>query len=121
MLKKRDSIIASIICQQTRYLKKSLKFGIELPKTVEQVYACEILPDGKKVITGHQFWQCHMIFNIKMEDFRCKVRLVAGEHMMDGQATVLHSSIVPREIARIALMIAALNDLEVKSGNILNV
>ena len=36
MLKKKDRIVASIREWQTRYLKRSHKFGIELPKTVEQ-------------------------------------------------------------------------------------
>ena len=79
VLKKRDRIIASIRKQQTRYLKKSHKFGIELPKTVEEVLALdakngntlcvdviskemenarvtfEVLPDRKPVPVGHQF------------------------------------------------------------------
>ena len=94
VLKKRDSIITSIRKRQTRYLKRSHKFGIELPKTVEQALALdakngntlwadaiskemenvrvafEVLPDGKPVPIGHQFVQCHMVFDIKMEDFR---------------------------------------------------
>ena len=37
MLKKRDKIIVRVRKEQTRYLKKSNKFGIELPQTVEQV------------------------------------------------------------------------------------
>ena len=41
VLKKRDRIIASVRKQQTRYLKKSHKFGIELPKTVEQALALD--------------------------------------------------------------------------------
>ena len=41
MLKKRDRLIASIRKQQTRYLKRSHKFGIELPNTVEEAYAPE--------------------------------------------------------------------------------
>ena len=36
VLKERDRIIASIREQQTRYLKRSHQFGIELPKTVEE-------------------------------------------------------------------------------------
>ena len=36
VLKKRNRIVAIISKQQTRYLKRSHKFGIELPKTVEQ-------------------------------------------------------------------------------------
>ena len=35
-LKKRDRIIASVRMWQSRYLKKSHKFGIELLKTVKQ-------------------------------------------------------------------------------------
>ena len=41
-------------------------------------------------------------------------------HMNKVPATIMYASIVPRETVRIALMIAALNDHEVKSGNILN-
>ena len=79
MLKKTDRIIATIRKQQTRYLKKSHKFGIELTKTVEQALTLEVkncntlwanaiskemenvrvafdvLPDGKLVPVGHQF------------------------------------------------------------------
>ena len=36
VLKKRDTSIASVRKWQTRYLKRSHKFGIELPKTVEK-------------------------------------------------------------------------------------
>ena len=35
-LKKRDSIIYLVKKQQTRYLKKTHKFGIEMPKTVKE-------------------------------------------------------------------------------------
>ena len=100
MLKKRDRKIASVRKQQTKYLKRSHKFGIELPKTVEKAYtlnakngntlwadamsnemenvrvASEVLPDVKSVPTGYQFVQCHMVLDIKMEDFRQKARLV---------------------------------------------
>ena len=41
MLKKRDGIITSIRKHQTRYLKKSHKFDIELPKNVEQALALD--------------------------------------------------------------------------------
>ena len=61
-----------------------------------------------------------MVFDIKMEDFRQKARLVAGCHMTTALATITYVSILSRETVRIALMLATLNDLEVKSGNILN-
>ena len=40
--------------------------------------------------------------------------------MTKAQAIIKYASIVSRETVRIALMIAALDDLEVKLGNILN-
>ena len=41
VVKKREKIIVGIKKQQTRYLKKSHKFSIELPKTVKQTYALD--------------------------------------------------------------------------------
>ena len=144
VLNKRDRIIASIRKWQTRYLKKNHMFDIELPK-VEEAYALDakndnilwanaifkkvevvrvafkVLSDGTSVPIGHQFVQCHMEFNIKMDDFRQKARLVTGGHITKAQATTMYASIVLRETVRIDLMIAALNDLEIKLGYILNV
>ena len=40
--------------------------------------------------------------------------------MIKVPATITYASVVSRETERIALMIATHNDLEVKSGNILN-
>ena len=40
--------------------------------------AFEILPDGKSVPICHQFVQCHVVFDIKMEDFICKARFKAN-------------------------------------------
>jgi hypothetical protein len=61
-----------------------------------------------------------MIFDVKMEDFRRKARLVAGGHVTKAPALITYASVVTHETVRIALMIAALNDLEVKSGDVLN-
>ena len=41
MLKKIDRIIASVREHQSKYLKKSHKFGIELPTTVEKALALD--------------------------------------------------------------------------------
>ena len=82
--------------------------------------AFEVLPDGKSVPIGHQFVQCHMVFDVKMENFRCKARLVAGGHMTKAPATITYASIVSRVTVRTALMIAALNNFEIKLGVILN-
>ncbi len=61
-----------------------------------------------------------MIFDIKMEDFRRKARLVAGRHMTKAPATITYASIVSHETVPIALLMAALNDLNVKVGDVLN-
>ena len=61
-----------------------------------------------------------MVFDVKWEDFRQNTRLVAEGHMNKALATITHFSVVLRETVRIALLIATLNDLEVKSGDILN-
>eukprot|EP00804_Cyclotella_cryptica_P002923 CCRYP_013282-RB/>CCRYP_013282-RB protein AED:0.39 eAED:0.39 QI:0/-1/0/1/-1/1/1/0/114 len=61
-----------------------------------------------------------MIFDIKMEDFRRKARLVAGGHVTDVPPTITYSSVVGWETVRIALTLAALNDLEVKVADIMN-
>ena len=50
--------------------------------------ALEVLPDGKLVPIGHQFVQCHKAFNINVEDFRQKARLVVGGHMTKALATI---------------------------------
>ena len=85
--------------RETRYLKRTLKYGIEVPKTVKQAYkldringntlwadaigkemknfrvAFRILPKGETVPGGYKKIPCHMIFDIKMTDFGRKARL----------------------------------------------
>ncbi len=92
-LKKRERIISLVKQRNTRYLKRTHKFGIELPKTVQEALALDkkngntlwadaiskeiknvrvafkILPDGQPAPIGHQKIPCHMVFDIKMEDF----------------------------------------------------
>jgi hypothetical protein len=54
------------------------------------------------------------------QDFRRKARLVAGGHKTDAPATLSYASVVSRDTVHIALTIAELNDLEVKTGDVLN-
>ena len=55
-----------------------------------------------------------------MENFRQKARLVAGGNLTKSPAVVTYGSVVSPETVRIALTITALNDLQVKCGNVLN-
>jgi hypothetical protein len=61
-----------------------------------------------------------MIFDVKMEDFRRKARFVAGGHTTDTPYAMTYASVVSRESMRIALTLAALNDLDVKMADIEN-
>ena len=61
-----------------------------------------------------------MIFDINMEDFCKKARYVAGVNATVAHPTLTYVSVVLRESVRIALTLAALNDLEVKTSYIQN-
>ncbi len=143
-MKKRDRIISLVYKRTPRYLKRTHKFGIEVPKTVKEALALDcknsntlwadaiakemkevriafnILPDGHSTPIGYQKIPCHMIFDVKMEDFRRKTRLVAGGHRTEAPATITYAIVVSGETVRLALTIASLNDLEVKVGDVLN-
>ncbi len=137
-MKKCDRIISLVCKWTTRFLKRTHKFGIEVPKTVKEALdldrkngntlwadaiakkemkkvciAFNILPDGHSVPIEYQKIPCHMIFDVKMEDFRQKARLVAGGHRTKAPATITYASMVSRETVRLALTIASLNDLKV--------
>ena len=62
-----------------------------------------------------------MIYDVEIEAFRHKVRLVSGGHMTTAPSAVTYVSIVSRKSVHIALTLAALNDLKVKCGNVPNV
>ena len=86
-------------------MKKTHKFGIEVTKSVAQAYDLdkkngntlwvdditnemrEVSPAFKKLENGeivpiaYQHGTFHMIFDVKMEDFRRKARLVVGGHV----------------------------------------
>ena len=117
-LKKRDSIISLVKKRQTRYLKKTHKFGIDMPKTVKEsakLYAkngdtkwmdailkemtnvrvdFDILKDGDRATIFHKQINCHMIYDVKMEGLRRKARFVAGGHMTETPKCMTYSSVV---------------------------
>ena len=93
ILKKRDHIISLVKKQSPRFFKRTHKFGIEVPKTVKEsrelnkkngntlwadgiakemkdiCVAFKILPDWQSAPISYQKIPCHMIFDVKMEDF----------------------------------------------------
>ena len=116
-----------------QYHKRTYKFGIEIPKTIAQAIqldrkngntfwqdaietkmsavnvAFELMDDTQKIPPGYQHIRCHMVFDVKMEDFRRKARFVAGGHTTDPPSTFTYASVVSRESVRIALTVAALH------------
>ena len=78
----------------------------------------KILDNDKSVLRNHHFFKCHMIFDVKMENFRQKARLVAVGNTKKAPATVTYAIVVSCETVHINLTIDAFN--EVKCGNVLN-
>jgi hypothetical protein len=77
--------------------------------------AFKILLYGQSTPIGYHKIPCHMIFDIKMEDLQCKGRFVASGHMTKVFATITYASVVSCETICIALLMAALTDLNVNS------
>lgn len=128
---------------KTRYVKKTHKYGIQVPKTVEEAYsideetntdywkkaiqkemtnnaiAFKFLEEGEQIPVGSKWIPFHMIFDVKC-DLTHKARFVAGGHWTDTPTQLTYSSVVTHESVRIAFLIAALNELEVLSADIGN-
>ena len=142
VLRKRDRIISAV---NKRYHKRTHKFGFEIPKTVKRALeldkengntlwqdaidkemqnvriAFKVVEDESEIPSNSQYMECHMVFDVKLEsNFRRKARLVAGGHTVDCPNVPTYASVVSRETVRIALTLAALNDLEVKTSDIQN-
>ena len=79
-----------------------------------------IRDNADKPPIGSLYMKCHMVFSIKIEDFSRKACLVAGGHMIKAPKSLTLASVVSRESAKIALSLAALNDVEVKTSDIQN-
>jgi hypothetical protein len=141
VLKKRNRIIAAVT---KMYHKRTHKFEIQVPKTWDEAVkldegngntlwqdairkemnnvriAFQVLNGDEAIHPTYQEIRCHMIFDVNMEDLRRKARFVAGGHTTDAPHVMTYASVVSRESARIAVTLAALNDLDVTMGDIEN-
>ena len=59
--------------------------------------AFKILPDGSKEPVGHQYMECHLVFEIKLDGLCRKAQLVAGGHMTKAPAVMTYASIMSQE------------------------
>jgi hypothetical protein len=139
-LKKKKSFFKAV---KARYAKRSHKFGIRVPKTVDEALAIDretntnfwhnaiqkemkknriafkSLDDGEKVPIGFKWIRCHMIFNVKM-DFTREARFVAGGHMTDPPSDITYLSVVSQDSVRIAFLLAALKKVDILAMDIGN-
>jgi hypothetical protein len=139
-LRKREAIIAKV---NSRFKKKNVKFGIEVPNTFEEALALDrrngndywekaikkemdaveiafnFKDIGEKAPPGYKKITCHLIFDVKF-DLTRKARYVAGGHLTDPPTHMTYSTVVSRESVRICLTIAALNDLSISACDIGN-
>ena len=83
--------------------------------------AFELCANVSDVPKGYQKIDCHIIFDVKLsENFQYKARFFSGGHTTKTPALLTYYSVVFRDYLRIALLLAAINGMEVKSCNIEN-
>ena len=140
VFRRRNRLINKV---KTRARKLSMKFGLDVPNTVEEALAIdkkngndfwrkaiekemknvgvafEVLGDDDKLPPGYKQITCHLVFDVKF-DLTRKARYVAGGHLTDTPSFLTYSSVVSRESVRIAFTLAALNDLDILAGDIGN-
>jgi hypothetical protein len=133
-LKKQDQIIILVV--QAWFVHKDVKFGIKVPNTIAEArqldpenednyweksiekemknvcVAFSILDDDKKLPVDYLQILCRLLFDVKL-DFMRKIWLVAGGHTTDPPSIIPYASFVSRELVCIALLIAALNNLDI--------
>jgi hypothetical protein len=117
VLQKRTICIAAVT---KRYHKRTHKFGIEVPKSWDECVKRDKENDNTlwqdaaskemknvriafKILNGeesppptYQEISCHMIFDVKMEDFRHNAMFVAGGHTTDTPHAMTYASVVSR-------------------------
>lgn len=138
-IRKKDRIINKV---KSKYWKRTHKYGVELPKTVQEALRIDELTgtnfwakaiekemsnnrqafefsDDDSIPKGYTEITVHGIFDIKM-DLTRKFRLVGDGHKTETPEHSIYSSVVSRDSVRIFFLLAALNDLEVLSADIQN-
>jgi hypothetical protein len=129
--------------KKKKYWDRIHKFGIELPKSVQQALEIgrktgttfwreaiakemkNVIPafrfnDDDSIPVGYKHITCHMIFDVKMIGLIRKARFVAGGHLTDPPVESVYSSVVMRESIRIMFLIATLNDLDILNADVQN-
>ena len=138
VLKKRTRIIKAM---KKRYFRTNMKFGIEVPNTMERaikldeengntfwteaikkemstvMVAFEILPEGSKPPPGYAELTCHLVFDLKAGSLLRKARFCGDGHKLEDPDVCTYASVVSRESVRLAFMLAALNGLDILAAD----
>ena len=64
----------------------------------------KILSEGAKGPIGHKFVKYHVVFVIKVDDFRHEAELVVGGQTTKTPVTIMYAGVVSRETVHIALL-----------------
>ena len=139
-LRKREGIISKL---NSRFKKRNIKLGIEVPSTVEEALeldrrngndywekaikkemdsvevAFKFHDIGEKPPPGFKKITCHLISDVNF-DLTRKARYVTGGHLTDPPTHMTYSTVVSRESVRICLTVAALNGLDISACDIGN-
>ena len=137
----RCHITKAVAAHHSRYHKWYEKFGLELPKTVKRALEIDrtsgtdfwrqaiikemgninpcinLIPEGKDPPPGYEFIRTNIVFGIKM-DFTQKARFVADGSTTEVPSEFTFASVVSRDSVWLALLYAALNDLDILSADV---
>ncbi|KAI2501495.1 Reverse transcriptase (RNA-dependent DNA polymerase) [Fragilaria crotonensis] len=140
-LRKRHRIIKKV--KSAKYWKRTHKFGIRLPHSVEEALRFDeesgtdfwrkaiekemrnVLPafefrDDDKMPIGYECIRCHMVFDIKIGDLTRKARFCANGNETDPPKESTFSTVVSRDTVRLFFLMAALHDTDILSADIQN-
>ena len=140
--KKKKHIISKAT---TKYWERTHKYGIEIPKTVQDAMridrengntlwqdaislemknvrvAFTVHEGDIKELEGYELISGHLIFDVKLgENFRRKARYVADGYKTSTPSAVTYSSVTSRDSVRLFLLLAALNDVDIQSADVQN-
>ena len=82
--------------------------------------AFKVMNEDEEPPAGYQYLECHLMFDIKLDGFWYKARLIAGGHMTKTPVVLTYASVVSRDSVHIALTIATLNNHQVKASDVQN-
>ena len=134
IMRTRRRMISRIKTSQK--IRKRTKFGITVPTIIKEAkmldleaikkelgkvkVAFQLLENDEDPPVGSKQISYRIVFDVKL-DLTRKARLVAGGHLnKEVPKSITYSSVVSKESVRMCFMLAALNGLDVLSGDIGN-